>query len=218
LSRSACTPPGPMAWLAWLTSSTISNTCWMASRQSGVRLTLRGSNSRSVAETGTRRSTVRVPPDPTTATEVRLIRDANERQGAPAQGMAGVDDGDGLLGRECATDRGTVLVGVYQCPWAPRLTRCHVRAPLGRWRAWPARTGHRGSISSIQAALGRQVAWGKRVLSRPVSSRPPRALGVLRSSRRRCPATAVAPPRPAPCGEPERSECIEGGIRMSALS
>jgi hypothetical protein len=62
---------------------------------------------------------VRTQPDHATATEVRLIRDANKRQGTPAQGMAGVDDGDGLLGRECATDRGTVVVGVSRYRWAP---------------------------------------------------------------------------------------------------
>jgi hypothetical protein len=57
---------------------------------------------------------VRAQPDHATATKVRFISDANERQGTPAQGMAGVDDGDSLLGRECATERGIVLVGVSQ--------------------------------------------------------------------------------------------------------
>jgi hypothetical protein len=58
---------------------------------------------------------VRAQPDHATATKVRFISDANERQGAPAQRMARVDDGDGLLGRECATERGTMLVGVCRC-------------------------------------------------------------------------------------------------------
>jgi hypothetical protein len=55
---------------------------------------------------------VRAQPDHATTTEVRFIGNANERQGAPAQGMAGIDDGDGLLGREWATERGMVLVEV----------------------------------------------------------------------------------------------------------